>query len=91
MLGLELLDHVADRLVVEVGPLELVADNVLQFVRVERHDVLLEVVHVHVRRELGVRDRRVRRRDHRCPGGHMDFVDLLDDILEAELWLQCIS
>lgn len=85
MLGLELLDHVADRVVVKMWALQFVTYDVLDLVRVESDDMPLEVVHVHIRRELRVGDRRVRRRDHRCPGADVDFVDVLDDVLEAEL------
>ena len=56
---LELLDHVAEGVVVELGPLEFVADDFLDLVGVEGDDVLLEGGEVHVRRELGVGDGRV--------------------------------
>ena len=70
---------------VELRPLELVADNGLDLVGAEGDDVLLEVVQVHIRGELRVRDRWVRCCDHCCPRADVHLVDILDDILQAEL------
>ena len=80
VLSSELLDHVADGRVVERGAHERVADDALELVRGEGDDVLLEVVDVHVGRELGVGHRGCGGGDHRRPCAHVHLVDVLDHV-----------
>ena len=85
MLGLELLDHVANGFVVDLWSFELVSHDVLDLRGVEGDNVLLKGGHIHIGRKLGVGDGRVGGRDHRCPGANVDLVNVLDDVLKAEL------
>lgn len=83
---LEFIDNLGKDLVVHERATELVTNNLLQLVGVERNDVLLQHVYVHICGVMRVGDGRVRRRDHFCPVADVRLVDLLDHFFEFKLW-----
>ena len=63
---------------VDLRSAEFIANDVLDLVSIESSGVILEVVHVHVGRELCVDDRWVGLGDHLCPCRDVGFVDFFD-------------
>ena len=65
---------------------ELVADNFLDLLRVERNDMPSQMVQIHVSRAVNLGDRWIRFRDHFCPAADVGFVDLFDVVLQSPLY-----
>lgn len=84
-LRLKFVDDFLHCFVIEFWTTQLIVYDFLQFLGVERDDVLLEMIYVHVCRIRCVGHRWIGFCDHFCPITDMAFIDLFNSVVEFEL------
>ena len=71
------------------GSLQLIPHHVLQLVGIERDNMFLELIHVHICGKVSVGDGRFRGSDHRCPLSDVGFINIFNNVREIELHFLC--
>jgi hypothetical protein len=83
--GLPLVDDFVQDIGRHAGSRQMVADNALYLLIGEGDGMLRKREGIHVRRQRCYRYGRVGPCEHFCPSAHVCFIDVLDNVFEAEL------